>query len=894
MKALIRDRFGPPDVLEVRDVPQPVPKERQVLVRVHACSLNDWDWGMLKEPMFPWQRAPRVRILGSDIAGEVAAVGARVERFKVGDHVYGDLCGFGGWGGFAEYVCAAEKRLALKAPRMTFEQAAALPQAGQLAFQALAAAGPLTARRTLLINGAGGGVGTLGVQFAKSQAPGIEVTGVDSGLKLEMMRAIGFRPRNRLHAGRLHEKRQTLRLDRRHEDHAPAGRSPTRAQPRRHVRNGRRSCEPTAARHRPRRLAISADGRQDGPARSATAESKPAGHERAVRGRKARARDRRPLYARRRARRVPALRRRKSQRQGRDYNGGLMKTAVSLLFLLVSATALAQSGDQSRVLDDAQIRAILEERVGDDRDHIGIVIGIIEPQGRRIVAYGSTGDSTPHPVDGDTVFEIGSVTKVFTSLLLADMVERGELALSDPIAKFLPPGVTSPERGGRKITLFDLATHTSGLPRLPTNMTPANRDNPYADYSVEQMYAFLSRYQLPRDIGAQYEYSNYGVGLLGHLLALAADEDYETLIRTRITEPLGMSDTRIALTPDMQSRLAVGHDQRRNPVPNWDLPTLAGAGALRSTANDMLSFLALHLGYTASELSPAAAAMLAERRAAGAAGEIALGWHIQRGSEREHIWHNGGTGGYRSFIGYDPVTRVGVVALTNVSTTIGVDDIGRHLLDPSSALLPADSPLIRKPQERTEISLDADLLQTYVGRYEFGPGMLMTITRGGNQLFGQLTGQGSIPIYPESETEFFMRVVDAQITFRTDTQGRVNALVLHQLGRDQLAQRLDTDADPIDEWFGHKVNPVDPSVYDAYVGEYALQPTVKFTVTREGDRLFVQLTGQPRIEVFAETERNYFYKVVDAQITFVAEDNAPATALVLHQGGRDMRAERIE
>jgi NADPH:quinone reductase-like Zn-dependent oxidoreductase len=192
MKALIRDRFGPPDVLEVRDVPQPVPKERQVLVRVHACSLNDWDWGMLNEPMFPWQRAPRVRILGSDIAGEVAAVGTRVERFKVGDHVYGDLCGFGGWGGFAEYVCAAEKRLASKSPRMTFEQAAALPQAGQLAFQALAAAGPLTARRTILINGAGGGVGTLGVQFAKSQAPGIEVTGVDSGLKLEMMHAIGF------------------------------------------------------------------------------------------------------------------------------------------------------------------------------------------------------------------------------------------------------------------------------------------------------------------------------------------------------------------------------------------------------------------------------------------------------------------------------------------------------------------------------------------------------------------------------------------------------------------------------------------------------------------------------------------------------------------------------
>jgi NADPH:quinone reductase-like Zn-dependent oxidoreductase len=170
-----------------------VPKERQVLVRVHACSLNDWDWGFLNEPTFPFQRrVPRVRILGSDIAGEVVDVGAGVKRFKRGDHVFGDLSGFGGWGGFAEYVCAAEKRLALKSPRMTFEQAAALPQAGQLAFQALASAGPLKPGQTILINGGGGGVGTLGVQFAKSQAPDVEVTGVDSGLKLEMMRTTGF------------------------------------------------------------------------------------------------------------------------------------------------------------------------------------------------------------------------------------------------------------------------------------------------------------------------------------------------------------------------------------------------------------------------------------------------------------------------------------------------------------------------------------------------------------------------------------------------------------------------------------------------------------------------------------------------------------------------------
>lgn len=192
MRALIRDRYGSPDVLEVRDVERPVPREREVLVRVHAASINDWDWGLLQGPTLPISFAPPRPILGSDIAGEIAAVGSQVQRFRVGDEVYGDLSWYGprGWGGFAEYVCARESALVPKPARMTFEQAAALPQAGQLAVQGLLANGPLRAGQKILINGAGGGVGTIGVQLAKVHD--VEVTGVDKASKLDMMRSIGF------------------------------------------------------------------------------------------------------------------------------------------------------------------------------------------------------------------------------------------------------------------------------------------------------------------------------------------------------------------------------------------------------------------------------------------------------------------------------------------------------------------------------------------------------------------------------------------------------------------------------------------------------------------------------------------------------------------------------
>ncbi|HTY64554.1 MAG TPA: serine hydrolase [Acidobacteriota bacterium] len=555
-------------------------------------------------------------------------------------------------------------------------------------------------------------------------------------------------------------------------------------------------------------------------------------------------------------------------------------------------TAAAQMAP-SAVLSNEEIQKILEDRLGERKDRVGIVVGIIEPAGRRTVAYGSFDKNDARPVRGNTVFEIGSTTKVFTSLLLADMVQHGEVALSDPVAKYLPSNVKVPERG-RAITLEDLARHRSGLPRLPTNFNAAaNPLNPYAQYSVQQLYEFLSGYTLPRDVGAAFEYSNLGVGLLGHVLTLAAGKDYETLVRTRICQPLGMIDTAIMLSPELKARLATGHDNRYEATPNWDLPTLAGAGALRSTADDMLSFLAAQLGYKSTVLDPAIALTRAKRMPADGKMEIGLGWLMRPKKDSEIVWHNGGTGGYRSFVGFDPKSRIGVVVLSNVNTQAGVDDIGFHLLDPDAQLLPNNSPLILPPASHTAITLSSDILDLYVGEYQFGPSVIMAVTRKDNQLFVQLTGQGSAEIFPESKTDFFAKAVDAQILFKTDSKGRANALVLRQLGRDQLAVRIGGGAEPLNDWYGHHEKKIDTAIYKNYVGRYQLAPSVIFDITVEEDRIFAQLTGQPKFEIFPESEKDFFYKVVDAQITFESDGKGPAATLILHQGGQNPRAPRV-
>ena len=386
-----------------------------------------------------------------------------------------------------------------------------------------------------------------------------------------------------------------------------------------------------------------------------------------------------------------------------------IKTVVALLLACVACSGAEPAPP---VPGDTEIGRLLVERVDNERRSLGIVIGVIEPGARRVVSYGRLATDNPKEPDGDTIFEIGSITKVFTSIVLADLVAQGTIALDSPVQRLLDSEVRIPTRNGTEITLLHLATHSSGLPRLPDNLDPADPANPYADYTVAKLNSFLSSHELARDIGEMVEYSNLGVGLLGHALARMDGADFETLVSTRLLEPLGMVDTAISLTPSLRERLAPGHDVALEPVANWDIPAFAGAGALRSSVNDLLTFVEANLGVRDSPLREALAATHVSRRTFPApAMEIGLGWLIRSAHQREIVWHNGGTGGYRSFVGFDLQSKTGVVVLSN--TAHSVDDLGFHLLDSRFKLAPP-------PKQRTEVEVDHGGLRRLRGPVSIG------------------------------------------------------------------------------------------------------------------------------------------------------------------------------
>jgi serine-type D-Ala-D-Ala carboxypeptidase/endopeptidase len=403
----------------------------------------------------------------------------------------------------------------------------------------------------------------------------------------------------------------------------------------------------------------------------------------------------------------------------------------------------------------AQVKPYLDAEVVS-----GLVVGLYDAGKLEIYGFGKGADGAPP--NGKTLYEIGSVTKVYTSLLLADAVQRREVELETAVSELLPPGITVPTKDKTPITLKHLALHASGLPRLPPSLGTEPKADPYGGYGEEQLYQDLLNTELDAPPGTRIVYSNYGAGLLGHVLGRKIGGGFATVLRERVIVPLGLKDTFLGFPAGTEARRAQGTDEDLQPVPPWTFDALAGAGALVSTVRDQLQLIDAELDAAAGGKAPLRAPMrlTQEDQLEGQGPNTGLGWQIDR---EGRYWHNGGTGGYHAFVGFDPKQRRGVVILASTSSSL-VD----RLADSMYKVLDGSPPVAAKfpaPEQ----------LVKFAGTYDF-QGQKLIVTVGGKRLYIEGPGEPKHRMSPLSDHEFFIEPIQAAAVFREE-DGKVKALL---------------------------------------------------------------------------------------------------------------------
>lgn len=412
---------------------------------------------------------------------------------------------------------------------------------------------------------------------------------------------------------------------------------------------------------------------------------------------------------------------------------------------------------------------------------VALTIGVIQGGKQHITGFGETVAGNKTKPNADTFFEIGSISKVFTGILLAEMVQRGELKLDDPVAKHLPKYFAIPNYESTPITLLNLSSHGSSLPRMPSNFAPKNPRNPYADYTLKQMASFLKTVKLSRKPGSKYGYSNLAVGLLGNAMAHRAGKSFEALLKERVVLPLGLKDATITLSDKQKKLMAQGYNAALLPASNWDLPTFAAAGGVRSTTRDMMRFVKANLSGKAKieaalQLSYQSTLKLPDGRQA-----MGLGWHIA--GDGSTYWHNGQTGGYHAFVAFNRKTNVGVVICVT-GNPLKVDQLGFRLVRHLSG---DDVQPITFPEPA---NIDTKVYDQYVGKYQLFPQFSLNVIRRNHHLYVQATNQQALEVFPKAKDKFFYKAVEATIEFHRNEKGKVTHLTLFQNGRKMKGPRV--------------------------------------------------------------------------------------------------------
>jgi CubicO group peptidase (beta-lactamase class C family) len=537
-------------------------------------------------------------------------------------------------------------------------------------------------------------------------------------------------------------------------------------------------------------------------------------------------------------------------------------TRVVTSFLCRAALGLLLAPLLAAAQDTARMEQLVSARVA-DKSFMGAVL---VARGDEVIlskGYGFANLEWNIPNTPTTKFRLGSITKQFTAAAILLLAEQGKLTLEDTVKKHWPGAPAAWDA----ITLFDLLTHTSGIPNVTS-------DAEFLQWKMhpstpEQTLAHVRDKPLEFTPGERMSYTNSGYVLLGYLVERISGQSYASFMRDNVFKPLGMNDSGYDVSATILPQRAAGYSPGMVNAPYTDMTVPHGAGGLYSTTEDLLRWTQ---GLFGGRLLSAASL---EKMTTPFKSDYAFGVAVNEAGGRKSISHGGGIEGFNTQLTYYPDSQVTVAVLANVNGNVPTQLAGQL-----GQIANGDTP-VRLSAERTPVDLPRDKLDRLVGSYELAPTATMRITVVGTQLQSQLGAQPVVPLFAESETVFFPRVVEAELTFELDASGKATALVLRQNGQERRAPRIIERTEIA----------LPPAVLARYPGTYRLQPGFDLVITLENGQLMSQATGQAKAPLFAEAEDKFFLRVANAQIEFV-RDGEQVTELLLKQGGKDTRAAR--